>query len=235
MKLAIMQPYFFPYIGYFSLIASSDKFIIFDITQYTPKSWMNRNRILHPTKSWQYITVPLSNSSISIKISEAKILDKEKAKKKIVGQLDHYHSKAPFFKNVIKLVEKTFDDTKTDLLVELNKNSIKNSCDYLGLKFDFQICSKENFSLPDIVHPGRWALEISSLLKAKEYINPPSGKDIFIPEEFKERGIKLSFLEMPQIKYECSPYEFIENLSIIDVMMWNSPEKILKMIEVGSL
>lgn len=49
MRLAIMQPYFFPYLGHFSLIAASDAWIVFDVRQYTPRTWMNRNRILHPT------------------------------------------------------------------------------------------------------------------------------------------------------------------------------------------
>ena len=82
-----MQPYFFPYLGHFSLIASVDRWYVFDITQYTPRTWMNRNRILHPHDGAQYVTVPLSNSSNSIKTSEARILDLSAARQSIVGKL----------------------------------------------------------------------------------------------------------------------------------------------------
>lgn len=82
-----MQPYFFPYLGHFALIASTDAWVVFDITQYMPKTWMNRNRILHPKESWNYISVPLSNSSISIRTSEARVLDLAKACDSVLGML----------------------------------------------------------------------------------------------------------------------------------------------------
>jgi len=226
MKLGIMQPYFFPYIGYFALIANTDKWVVFDITQYTPKSWMNRNRILHPIESWQYITVPLSNSSIHIKISEAKILDKQKAHAKIIGQVAHYQKKSPFNKQVKELIEKTFSETKTDSLVELNINSIKCVCEYLRINFNYIIASEQNFKFHDNMQSGDWALEISEQLKANEYINPIGGETLFDKQKFAERNIKLTIIPPPQFEYECKSYKFEKYLSIIDVLMWNEPEKV---------
>lgn len=234
MKLSIMQPYFFPYIGYFSLIANSDRFVVFDITQYTPKTWINRNRILHPSKGWQYITVPLKKASINIKIHEVEILSVQDSKKRILGQIEHYKRKAPYYKITKDIVESTFNGCKSNSLVELNVNGIKTVCDYLGINFDYIICSETNFDLPEIKHSGQWALEISNLLNADEYINPLGGKELFKEEEFKQKNIKLSFLNPPDFHYPTSPYQFIEHLSILDVIMWNDPKMIRNICKLSS-
>lgn len=226
MKLGIMQPYFFPYIGYFSVIANTDKWVVFDVTQYTTKSWMNRNRILHPKQSWQYINVPLHNGSQSLRINEVKIFDSMLCKEKILAQIDHYRKKAPYYRNVFNLVKDTFEELASDSLVELNVLGLKNVCQYLGVTFDFIVLSKEDIELPVITKPGGWALEISTVLGASEYVNPIGGEKLFNHDDFGERGIKLSFLESPDFTYECSQYEFVQNLSIIDVLMWNRPEEI---------
>ena len=141
MKLGIMQPYFFPYLGHFSLINSVDKWVVFDVTQYTPKTWMNRNRILHPSSGWQYVTIPLANSSISIKTSEAKVLSVSNSKRSIIGKLSHY-KKAPFFHQVNELVKNVFNQTTDSSLVNLNINTLSTVCEYIGIPFDFKICSE---------------------------------------------------------------------------------------------
>ena len=111
-------------------------------------------------------------------------------------------------------------------MTDLNISSLKTVCEYLDIRFDYCICSEANFSLPPIKHPGQWALEISSLLKAKEYLNPIGGQHLFKENEFSERGIKLLFQETPVFKYTCNNYKYHSNLSIIDVIMWCSKEKI---------
>ena len=105
MRLGIMQPYFFPYIGYFALIANTDKWVVLDITQYTPRTWMNRNRILHPKENWQYITVPLDMASRSNKIQEVRILEPLKCRNKILSQIGHYKKKAPYYHKVFNLIK----------------------------------------------------------------------------------------------------------------------------------
>src|ERR1700728_2689558 len=108
MRLAIMQPYFFPYLGHFALIANVDAWIVFDITQYTPKTWISRNRVLHPSSGANWVSVPLRNSSISIKIGEARVLDLAAAAKSTLGKLSHYRRKAPYARQVEEIVESTF-------------------------------------------------------------------------------------------------------------------------------
>jgi hypothetical protein len=234
MKVGIMQPYFFPYLGHFSLIASVDQWIVFDITQYTPKTWMNRNRILHPKTGWQYITVPLSNSSITIKTSEAKILNLAKAKKSILGKLSHLKKKAPYFSQVIKVVEDAFNHSLDDSLVNLNISALSATCKYLNIPFLYERCSTLDITYPPTLNPGEWAPFICNAIGASEYVNPISGKHIFDPLLFKQTGITLYFAEFAEFAYATAPYTYEPHLSILDVMMWNSPESIHAHLKKGT-
>jgi len=233
MKLGIMQPYFFPYLEHFSLIAAVDEWIVFDVSQYTPKTWMNRNRILHPSSGWQYVTVPLSNSSISIRTFEAKILDLSDAKKNITGKLTHYKKNAPYYREVSSLVYEVFDAVTDDSLVHLNIHGLSAVCRYLGIPFTYRICSELNLSLPENLRPGEWSLEICSVLGATSYINPASGREIFDAAAFARRGISLSFAEANEFTYNVAPYKHEPNLSIIDVLMWNSPAVVADAVYSG--
>lgn len=223
MRLAIMQPYFFPYLGHFALIAAVDEWIVFDVTQYTPKSWMSRNRILHPASGWQYVTVPLANSSISIKTCEARVLSLAEAKSNILGKLSHYKKRAPHYKAVTAIVEEVFAAATDDSLVHLNVQGLAAVCRYLGIPFSYRICSDLNLSFPEVMRPGDWALEICSMLGAKSYLNPASGREIFDLHEFARRGVALKFAQPITFDYATSPYGFEPNLSILDVLMWNAP------------
>jgi hypothetical protein len=234
MRLGIMQPYFFPYLGHFSLIASVDKWIVFDVTQYTPKSWMNRNRILHPKTGWQYVTVPLSNSSISIKTSEAKVLNLAETRQSIIGKLSHYKKTAPYFHQVNKVVQQAFDGALGDSLVSLNVSALCAVCDYLNIPFSYQICSKLSLDYPPKLESGDWAPYICQKLGAAEYVNPAGGKDIFDISVFQQRGITLYFAEFTEFKYATPAYSYEPNLSILDVMMWNSRENIVVGLKQGT-
>lgn len=234
MRLGIMQPYFFPYLGHFALIISVDKWIVFDVTQYTPKTWMNRNRILHPKTGWQYVTIPLANSSISIKTSEARVLNLAETKESIIGKLSHYKKTAPYFHKVNKVVRQAFDGAADDSLVGLNVSALSAVCDYLGLPFSYQICSKLALDYPPKLKPGDWAPYICQILGASEYVNPAGGKDIFDVSVFQQRGITLYFAEFAEFEYLTPPYSYEPNLSILDVMMWNAPEAIVAGLKLGT-
>lgn len=233
LTIGIMQPYFFPYLGHFSLISAVDEWIVFDITQYTPKTWMNRNRILHPNAGWQYITVPLYNSSISIKTHEARLLNLLEAKSNIVGKLSHYKKKAPHFEAVNALVNEVFDSATDNSLVHLNVRGLDAVCRYLDIPFNYQICSELNLPLPGKLGLGNWALEICSLLGATSYVNPESGKDIFDLAEFARRGISLYFAKPSELVYGTAPYQYEPNLSILDVLMWNTPTVVAEAVRNG--
>ncbi|MGV8844144.1 MAG: WbqC family protein [Pseudomonas sp.] len=220
--LGIMQPYFFPYLGYFQLIAAVERGVIFDTAQYTRKSWMNRNRILDGKGGWQYINVPVS-TTLGTSIHATTVINHSVALRRILGQLEHYRGKAPFYQKVCELVRCAFASVTSNGIGDLNTQSLKAVCDYLGLAFSWTPHSAMNLQLPPIKHPGQWALEISSQLGARQYINSPGGREIFVASEWQERGIELSFLDLSPFVYCTEPYDLIENLSILDVLMWSEP------------
>ncbi len=211
MRAGIMQPYFFPYLGYLALIERADTWVVFDVTQYTPKTWMNRNRVLHPTESWNWVTVPLANSSNSIRIQEARVLDPDKARGSALGKLSHYRNRAPYWREVNGLLEAAFDGA---------------SDAYLGIRFEPLICSELGLDLDSVDHPGGWAPAVAGALGADQYLNPIGGRQLFREDEFRERGIALEFLEFPTFEYDTGSYAFEPDLSVLDVLMWNDPGSI---------
>src|SRR5512140_2804121 len=102
MKLGAMQPYFFPYLGYFELIFLTDQWIVFDISKYIRHGWVNRNRVLHPTQGWVYITVPLQKHSSDTPINHIETKDIEEWRPRLFGQLSHYRRRAPFFRETMR-------------------------------------------------------------------------------------------------------------------------------------
>jgi hypothetical protein len=229
MKLGIMQPYFFPYLGHFALISACDKWVVFDITQYTRKSWLTRNRILHPQSGWIYITAPLDDASTSMKIFDARLTSFAALSNNLSGKLSHYRKHAPFYRDVRSLVTDIFS-SPTNSLVALNTRALESVCRYLGIPFDYSIASHLQLDLPEIHGAGGWAPAISHQLGAKEYINPIGGRDLFNKDDFERLGISLKFLNFGRFIYETSPYSFQEGLSILDVMMWNEPAKVREAI-----
>ena len=116
MKVAIMQPYFFPYIGYFQLIKHSDLFVLFDDVQYIRHGWVNRNRILKPDKDWQYIIAPLQNHQQSTLIKDIKVQDGDDWKIKIIRQIEHYKKRSPFYKETIQIIDEYFNEDNNNSL-----------------------------------------------------------------------------------------------------------------------
>jgi hypothetical protein len=226
MRLGIMQPYFFPYFGHFALIAAVDEWVVFDVTQYTPKTWMNRNRILHPKEGWQYMTVPLSNSSIGIKTHEARIQDLAGTKTSLRGKLSAFRRQAPFFTQVDEIVRAAFDRTSSDLLCELNVNTLKGVCEYLDVPFSYRICSEMDLDFPSNMEAGDWAPFICERLGADEYVNPAGGRALFDPKRFADAGVNLRFAEFEEFRYDPAPYRYEAHLSIVDVLLWNSPQTV---------
>ncbi|HXV00334.1 MAG TPA: WbqC family protein [Caulobacteraceae bacterium] len=225
MKLGIMQPYFFPYLGYFELIARTDRWVVFDVVQYNPRSWMSRNRILHPSGGWQYINVPVARSPHGTAISAIRLRDRVAARQRILGQIEHYRMEAPHFRAVTALVDSTFA-ISSDRLVDLNVAGLSAVCAYLGLNFSYSICSQAGFDLEGVTHAGDWALKIAGQLGASEYLNPVGGRAIFRQSDWDAASIRLGFIDPPDLRYACGRYEFVEHLSILDVLMWNDPETV---------
>jgi hypothetical protein len=220
-----MQPYFFPYLGYFDLINYSERWIVFDTAQYIRHGWVNRNRILHPNEGWQYIIVPLKKHGREILIKDIEINEEPKWIYRVMGQIQHYKEKAPFFGDTYRLLEHCLH-MKEVSLSRLNVAILERICQYLGIKFEYEYLSEMNLTFGPIEGPGDWALRISEAMGANEYVNPPGGKKIFNMSKFKELGMRLTFRDLPPIMYQCPGYHFIPYLSILDVLMWNSPDQV---------
>jgi hypothetical protein len=225
MKLGIMQPYFFPYIGYFELIYQTNRWIVFDTAQYIRHGWVNRNRILHPREGWQYIILPTLKHDQKTVIKDICIPKGDKWRKKLNGQLQHYKKKAPFFRSVVDMVSESLDCSE-DALSHLNVKSLERVCEYLEIPFNFSLFSEMKLDLGLIEGPGDWALRIAQALGADEYINAPGGADLFDRTKFEQANIRLTIQKPTNYEYDCDGYMFQPNLSIIDVMMWNSSNEI---------
>lgn len=224
-----MQPYFFPYLGYFSLIKHTDKWIVFDEVQFIRHGWIERNRILKPNDGWQYIKVPLEKHSRDTKIKDIRIRNTEDWKSKILRQLEHY-KKAPYFRQGIELIDKALS-IETDSIVELNTFILKEVCDYLTIDFKADIFSRMDIKIEPVNNPGEWALNISKALNASEYINPVGGVEIFINKQFNDAGVNLVFLKNNLPPYNQRREVFEPGLSIIDAIMFNDIGEINKMID----
>lgn len=231
MKLAVMQPYFFPYLGHFDLINQADEWIAFDTPQYIRHHWINRNRILHPVSGWQYITVPLKKHHRDTPIHQVEIAMEADWQGKILRQLQHYRKKAPFYEEVIDFLQECFAETAPNL-AETNVRTLRKTCRKLGLTTPIQVFSDMHLILDGGVEgAGDWAFKISRAVGADEYINAVRGAALFNPDKFKTHNIKLTIQSYTHMAYACGTYTFEPGLSIIDVMMWNSCTEIKKYLD----
>ncbi len=232
-KIGIMQPYFFPYLGYFSLIKHTDEFILFDPVQFIRHGWIERNRILKPGAGWQYISVPLQKHSLSTIIQDIKINNSENWQQKLYAQLEHYKKKSPFYKQTMEVVIEA-TSFPPESITELNQKVLTTVCKYLGIQFNCRIFSQMNLEIEPVHAADEWALNICKALgNINEYWNPPGGMEFFDRSKYEKAGIKLVF-QKPTLDFYSQrrgPENFEAGLSIIDVMMFNSPEQIREMLD----
>ena len=225
MKLAVMQPYFFPYLGQFDLINRADMWIVYDLAQYIRHGWVNRNRVLHPASGWQYVIVPLKKHPHTALINQLAISTDVDWQARIFRQLQHYRTDAPYYLEVIGLLEECLAGGEQNL-ARLNIKTFRLVCQRLGIKTPIHVFSEMNLA----VEPGRGAqalaLGICRAAGASEYINPPGGAGLYQAPDFTAHGIKLTIQSFKPLGYVCGRYQYEPGLSIIDVMMWNSVDTI---------
>jgi hypothetical protein len=223
MKLGIMQPYFFPYIGYFQLISAVDAFVLYDDVSYIKQGWINRNNILSNSES-HLITLPLQDASSNKLINQIEI----RGRHKILQNLRHSYVKAPYFDVIYPVIE--------DILLQTEKNlasflgyQLCQVCAYLGLNPHWHISSE--LSKDNELRGQDKILAICEELGATHYINMPGGKSLYDQRSFTSRGLELSFIEPRPMSYRQFGNEFVPNLSIIDVLMFNDREKSMKLLK----
>lgn len=223
MKIAIMQPYFFPYIGYFQYIAASDKFIFYDDVNYIMRGWINRNYIIS-TKGKQLITVPLKKASPNKLIKEIQIAPDTKWKNKILKSIELNYAKAKNFTHTYEMVEKVINENETHIS-ELSKRSVVKVLDYLRLskKIEWTSAKYDNAEL----QKEERLIEICKKEDATDLLLPPGAINLYKPENFQKHGIKLLFLRENRVKYEQYANKTFEpNLSIIDILMFQDVQNI---------
>ena len=229
MKLGIMQPYVFPYIGYFQLIHLVDKFVIYDDVQYMKGGWINRNRILVNGQA-NFISLPVKKDSLSSHINQREFADDwAHHKKKILKQIQGAYAKAPYAADVTSLITECFACTDANVSTFATL-TLQVCCNYIGIQTPFVLSSTIDKD-PNLDAQQR-VLAISKTLDATHYINPIGGTDLYDKEVFTKYGMKLNFIESRQITYDQFPkHDFVPFLSIIDVMMFNPPGKIVELLE----
>ena len=225
-KIGIMQPYFAPYLGYFSLIKHTDEFILFDTVQFIRHGWIERNRILKQNDGWLYIQVPLEKFSRETLIKDVIINNEIEWKKKILSQLVIYKKVAPNYYKVINLINDVFEKEYTSV-VHLNKALLEKICEYLCFPKKLPIHSEMGLEIDKVNSPDEWALNICKKLgNGITYVNPIGGLDFFDKKKYIDSGIQIHFQKMNLQPYNQKRDNFEIGLSIIDVMMFNSVDEI---------
>ena len=215
-----MQPYFLPYLGYFSLIAATDRFVPFDAVQYIRRGWVNRNRILKPDRDdAQYIRVPVAKHDRETPIRDIRIASDPAWKSSIVRQLEHYRRSARHFDETMRIMEECLS-WESDSLAELNVHCLRVVCRSLQIPFNFVPYDEIVSQVKPAKKPGDWALHISQALQATTYINAPGGRGLFDPQAFDAAGIELLFLQNSLSEYPQRNQQHIAGLSIVDVLMF---------------
>ena len=229
MKLAIMQPYFFPYLGYFQLIHAVNKFVFYDDVNFIKSGWINRNR-LFLAGSVRYITVPLVGASSFEKINKTTVKPINEWAPTMLSSVGQYYAKAPFYKPVRGLLERVLANDNRNLAT-LARHSVTATADYVGLPTEF-VRSSTLYGNQDKKSVER-VLDICRLESAQEYWNLPGGRNIYNAELFSRNGIALKFVDVALTPYLQSTADFHPGLSILDVLMYNEPARVLAMLSTN--
>ncbi|MDC1405960.1 WbqC family protein [Akkermansiaceae bacterium] len=232
MKFALMQPYFFPYLGYFSLIHSVDHFMFFDDVQFTKKSWMSRNRLLNLEKREPfYIRPDIIKPKYRELLPNVKLDENSKWREKILQQLIGYKNKAPYYKETLDFLKALLVENYQGL-ADFNIKTTMELAAYLSIETKFDKYTDHDFWFESKPGIGDWGRVVAAQVNALEYINSPGGESFILREEFDEIGIELSFIQPNLQKYWQGEGEFIAGLSIIDVLMFNGREQTAKMVHM---
>ncbi len=226
-SVAIMQPYLFPYLGYFQLINSVDKFVIFDDVNFIKGGWINRNRILVNGNEEYLFTLPVVKASQNVLIKDVEIFDADKSKISLLKNISSSYKKAKNFDSAIGVLEKIILNPETNLSRYITSSLIE-LCRYLEIKSELIVASKLDYNRS--LKAQEKIMAIVKLMGANKYYNLPGGIELYDDEFFHRNDVELNFIKTRAVTYPQFKGEFIANLSIIDVLMFNSPQEIRNFI-----
>lgn len=222
-----MQPYLFPYLGYFQLIASVDVFVFYDDVNYIKGGWINRNRLLLNNAPF-YFTVPCHEPSPNKLICDIDTALNERQGRKLLFSFAQSYARAPYIKDVMPILEEVFSTYNANLS-QFTIMSIKAVCNYLGIEKEWRISSQENYNR-ELPREQR-LIEICHAEGGNVYHNPIGGQELYTKDMFAPAGIELKFVKNQLSPYKQRGNEFVPGLSIIDVLMFNDKETVLQMLQ----
>lgn len=221
--LGIMQPYFFPYFEQFRLISACDLWVVFDTAQFSRKSWVTRNRILNRDKGTSYVSIAVKHTGLDTAIKDVQMDLTKDWRGEVMNRLKAYQGQAPNYALVRDFIGDTLQGSQQSISI-LNTDILKAVCAYLRIGTPIVAASSLPLRMPVQCEPGEWALHISKNLGAREYRNAAGGKALFDSVRYAAHGIKLSFHEHRPRTYQTGRFNFVEDMSVIDWMMWNDRE-----------
>jgi hypothetical protein len=225
MKLAIMQPYFLPYIGYFQLINAVDLFVVYDNIKYTKKGWINRNRYLCSSGE-AFFSVPLKKDSDEKTVVERRIAESFDRKKMFLRFREAYR-KAPCFSSTIQLVESVINYSNDNLFAFI-RYSIGCVCTHLAIPT--RLVTSSEVPIDHSLKAEDKVLALCRELKADRYINAIGGVELYSKERFAREGIELQFIKSDPVEYRQFGNPFVPWLSIVDCLMFNSVPEVREML-----
>lgn len=218
MTLAIMQPYFMPYLGYYKLLSAVDRFVIYDDVNFINRGWVNRNNILVGGKEHLF-TVPLQNASQNKLIYEVRVSPDVAWRKKLLKTIDQSYRKAPHYETVFPLLEDIINDPSEDIAAYCLQSLLKTA-DYLSIETEI-IPTSRHYGNSELKGQER-ILDICQKEAADHYINPINGQGLYDKALFEKQGITLNFIKRTPQVYPQFKNEFVPWLSVIDALMFNS-------------
>jgi hypothetical protein len=229
-SVAVMQPYFFPYLGYFQLLAHVDVFVVYDDTQYVKQSWINRNRILEHGAA-TYLTLPVAGGGHRQLICEKRLYEPRLHERKLLARIRHAYHAAPHLDSVAAFLEPLFagDD---ETIASFNVRALRALQEFLGVATRLVLASERAY--PRFRTAQERVIRICLEEGAARYVNPIRARSLGLYDQaaFTTAGLELSYLSTEaDIRYDQNGGPFVPDLSVIDVLMFNSPAQTRELLE----
>lgn len=225
-RVAVMQPYFLPYIGYFQLIGAVDEFIVYDDIQYTKKGWINRNRYLCEGRD-RLFSLPLQAGSSLADVRERRLaagFDREA----LLNRLREAYRQAPCFEETFPLVESVVRHDEANLFAYL-LHSIRAVGSHLGIATPLTVSS--TLGTDRALAGADRVIALCRRAGADTYINPIGGRELYAADAFARHGLALRFLRSGEVRYPQFGDGFVPALSIVDVLMFNGREATRRLVD----
>ena len=227
MRLAVMQPYLFPYIGYFQVLNAAEKFVILDDVTFIKRGWINRNQILLNGKPHLF-SVPLVKASQNRAIKQTKILYETNWQANLLKTLEQAYKKAPLFSPVMEMVSSVIS-RKYVYISDMALDSVKETCAYLDIRTAI-VDSSEIYQNDTLKGEDR-IIDICLRENASMYINTAGGRELYRAENFERHNIKLRFINFLPLTYKQFGDSFEPFLSVIDVLMFKEKLEVKELLE----